>query len=64
MLIDFPDSIDTDPVAVLRDSGNRFPVSDKQLALYAFLMRSGSLTENQEIWLSGIIESYLAGDRK
>lgn len=62
MLIDLPDSIDTDPVAVLRDSGNRFPLDQKQLALYAFLMRSGSLTENQEIWLSGIIESYLAGD--
>ena len=59
MLIELPDSIVTDPVAVLRDPGNRFSRQERQLALYVFLMRTGGLTENQEIWLSGIIESWL-----
>lgn len=61
MLIDLPDAIVTDPVAVLRDAGNRFSIEERQLALYVFLMRTGGLTENQEIWLSGVIDTYLTG---
>lgn len=60
LLIDIPESVTTDPVAVLRDPGERFDLETRQLALYVFLMRTGALTENQEIWLSGLIESILA----
>lgn len=59
LLVEVPDAVAVDPVAVLRDASSRFTTEQKQLALYVFLMRTGTLTENQEIWLTGMIESNL-----
>lgn len=64
LLIEIPDSIIADPVAVLRDSGRRFSREERQLALYAFLLKTGTLTENIEIWLSGIIENSLSNEEE
>lgn len=59
LLLDIPSSVSSDPVAILRDPGRRFSVDDRKLALYVFLLRTGSLTESQEIWLSELVESSL-----
>lgn len=59
LLLDIPPSVSSDPVAILRDPGRRFSHDDRKLALYVFLLRNGSLTESQEMWLSELVESSL-----
>jgi hypothetical protein len=52
-------AVDNDPVTVLRDTTGRFSSDQKKLAFFAFLSRSATLTENQEIWLASIAEGNL-----
>jgi hypothetical protein len=60
MAVAVPAEISNDPVAVLRDSTGRYAEQQRKLALYAFMSRNSSLTESQEIWLSGIANESLA----
>ncbi|HEY5611810.1 MAG TPA: hypothetical protein VIL97_11415 [Thermoanaerobaculia bacterium] len=60
IVLDAPTEVGDDPIAVLRDSTGRFGSGQRRLALYLVLARNSSLTSNQELWLSGLIESFLA----
>lgn len=60
IVLDTPTEVGDDPIAVLRDSTGRFGAEQRRLALYLVLARNSSLTSNQELWLSGLIESFLA----
>jgi len=48
-----------DPVAVLRDTSGRFDETQRKTALYLLLARNASLTSNEQLWLSQIVEAYL-----
>ena len=56
---DVPTAINTDPVGKLRDNSGKVNADDRRLALYVFLSQNPSLTEAQEAWARGIIESML-----
>jgi hypothetical protein len=58
MALTVPAEISADPVAVLRDTSNRFGPDQKKQALYAFLLQN-PLVESDEPWLSSIAESHL-----
>ncbi len=59
MSISIPEVIDGDPLAVLRDSGEKFDASQRKLALYRFLAGDANLTESQEAWLASLIEKQI-----
>lgn len=61
VVLEFREEIATDPVGVLRDASGKYSAADRQEALYVLLARNSSLTSSQDVWLSELIESLLAG---
>jgi hypothetical protein len=59
MVFTLPAEVNRDPVAVLRDTSGKFTNDQKRIALFAQLARSASLTDSEEIWLSGIADANL-----
>ena len=50
--------VDGDPERILRDSGGKFADAQKRHALYVLLARTQP-TEEQQLWLSAIVEGFL-----
>lgn len=61
VVVQFSDEIAADPVGVLRDTSGKYSAADRQSALYLVLSRNPSLTSSQDVWISDLIESLLAG---
>ncbi len=60
VVLEVPPEIESDPVAVLRDAYGRFDMDQKRLALYLVMAKTPSLTSNEEVWLSGIMNDLVA----
>lgn len=55
-LVELPTRVADDPLAVLRSTDTVDP-SLRGLALYAYLMRTPTLTENEEIWMASLLDA-------
>lgn len=60
MGVPVPPTINGDPVAVLRDTSGRFTEDERKIALFSLMATSSDLTETEEIWLAGILDSSFA----
>lgn len=60
MGVPIPPAINSDPVAVLRDSSGRFSDEERKIALFSLMATNSDLTETEEIWLAGILDSSFA----
>jgi hypothetical protein len=49
---------DEDPEKIVRDSSSRYPIEQRKRALYTLLARTQP-TEDQQLWLTTVIESFL-----
>lgn len=58
VIVPFDEASASDPENVLRDSAGRFSVLQKKHALYA-LLATAQPTEEQRLWLSSVVESFL-----
>lgn len=61
VVFDLPIDVTDDPVAVLR-STDEIDAETKRSAVYSYLVVTPVLTENEELWLAGLIEEGLAGE--
>lgn len=56
--------VDSDPIAVLRDSTGRFSDVQRRYALYMLLARSQELSEAQKTWLAELIDASIPQSRE
>lgn len=59
VIIEIPNELTGDPVAVLRESTGRYTEDQRKVALYYFLGRTPNLTPSQELWIADIMSSFL-----